>query len=80
MANRSGCELSCRKSLPVDILDLYWENMALGLIGESIDDGDEICGCRIVDKGKPKPGNKTLFKLELWLRSAGMHFFYYIIF
>lgn len=69
VANKSGSELSCRKSLPVDILDLYWENMAMGLIGETIDDGDEICGCRVVDKGKAtKPGSKTLFKLELWMR------------
>jgi hypothetical protein len=53
----------------MDILDLYWENMVLGLIGETIDDGDEICGCRVVDKGKAKQGGKTLFKLELWMRT-----------
>ena len=68
-ANVSGGELSCRKMLNVDILDLYWENMAFGLIGETIDDADEICGCRIVDKGKAKACNKTLFKLELWMRT-----------
>lgn len=67
-ANKSGSELSCRKMLPVDILDLYWENMACGLIGETVDDGDEICGCRVVDKGKARPGAKTLFKIELWMR------------
>ena len=50
---------------------MYWENMALGLIGETIDDADDICGCRVVDKGKPKSSsNKTLFKLELWMRNA----------
>ena len=67
-ANVKGSELACRKTLPVDILDLYWENMALGLIGETVDDGDEICGCRVVDKAKPKPGSKTLIKIDLLMR------------
>lgn len=68
-ANSKGGELTCRKNLDVNTLDLYWENLVLGLIGETIDEADEICGCRVVDKGKQKPGNKTMFKLELWLRT-----------
>ena len=41
----------------------------LGLIGELVDENDEICGCRIVDKSK-KGSPKTFFRLELWLRSG----------
>jgi hypothetical protein len=42
----------------------------LALIGESIDESDEICGVRVVDKSAKKGGsNRTLFKIELWLRS-----------
>jgi hypothetical protein len=39
----------------------------MGMIGETIDEGDEICGCRVVNqtrKGKPT------YKIELWLRTA----------
>jgi Eukaryotic initiation factor 4E len=51
---------------------LYWENLVLALIGETIDDGDEICGCRVVDKSnvKGKGPNRTMYKIELWLRSG----------
>ena len=51
-ANRNGSELTCRKSMNLDVLDTYWENLVLGLIGEVIDENDEICGCRVVDKSK----------------------------
>jgi Eukaryotic initiation factor 4E len=71
-ANRSGSELTCRKTFQPDKLDLYWENLVLALIGETIDDGDEICGCRVVDKSsvKGKGPNRTMYKIELWLRSG----------
>ena len=35
-------------------MDTYWENLVLALIGETIDVGDEICGCRVVDKSSKK--------------------------
>ena len=34
-----------------------------------MDENDEICGCRVVDKSK-KGSNKTMFRIELWLRST----------
>lgn len=40
--------------------------MVLGLVGETIDVGDEICGARVVDKSK---GNHVVYRFELWLRS-----------
>jgi hypothetical protein len=46
----------CRKSFTPDQLDVYWENLVLSLLGETIDDGDEVCGCRVVDKS-PKKGD-----------------------
>lgn len=42
------------------------ENMVLGLVGETIDVGDEICGARVVDKSK---GHHVVYRFELWLRS-----------
>lgn len=35
------------------------------MIGETIDEGDEICGCRIVNKSA---NNKLSIKIELWLK------------
>jgi hypothetical protein len=49
----------------LDFADVYWENLVLGLIGETIDDGDEICGCRIVNKTT----NKLSMKIEVWLKN-----------
>ena len=54
--NAKGGEIFLRKTLPADISDLYWENLILGILGETIEEDDEVCGCRIVDKTK-KLGN-----------------------
>ena len=56
--------------MTVDALDTYWENLVLGLIGETIDEQDEICGCRVVDKSKK--GVRTMFRLEIWTRSGNV--------
>ena len=36
--NRSGAEFTCRKTMQPEILDVYWENLVMGLIGETIDE------------------------------------------
>lgn len=66
-ANKSGCELVALKQFNSEVLDMFWENLVLGLIGETIDDGDEICGCRIVNQTRK---SKPTYKIELWLRSS----------
>lgn len=67
-ANRSGSELVCRKTMNLDLVDTYWENLVLAMIGEAMDEDDAICGGRIVDKSK-KGSARTLFKIELWMRT-----------
>ena len=70
--NRNGSDWSCRKTMNADSLDQHWENMVLALVGEAIDEGNEICGCRVVDKSSKKDskGNsRPMYRLELWLRS-----------
>lgn len=52
----------------LDLVDTYWENLVLAMIGEAMDEDDDICGGRIVDKSK-KGSSRTLFKIELWLRT-----------
>jgi hypothetical protein len=67
--NRTGAEFTVRKTMQPDALDVYWENLVLGLIGETIDADDDICGCRVVDKSK-KGTHRTMFRLELWVKSG----------
>lgn len=50
-----------RKSFLPEQLDIYWENLVLALIGETIDEGDEICGCRVVDKSAKKGESDFVF-------------------
>lgn len=50
-----------RKSFLPEQLDIYWENLVLALIGETIDEGDEICGCRVVDKSAKKGKSDFVF-------------------
>lgn len=57
--------------MTADSLDVYWENLVLSLIGETVDDGDEVCGCRVVDKSKKGSNNqKPMFRLEVWTRTG----------
>ena len=65
--NKNGAEFMCRKTMAPELLDQYWENMVLGLIGETIDAADDVCGCRVVDKSK-KQSTRTMFRLEMWTR------------
>ena len=41
-ANAAGGEWSCRDRFRLHNLDTFWENLVLGLIGETIDFGDEV--------------------------------------
>jgi len=67
--NLKGGEWFCRQFFESDVLDLYWQNLVMGIIGEAIDAGIDggkdlsyVNGVRIIDKGKGYP----MFKLELW--------------
>ncbi len=68
-ANATGSELVTSSSFHPDIFDAFYENLVLGLVGESMDEGDLICGCRVVDQTR-KTNAKTTYKIELWLRTA----------
>ena len=45
--------------------DDFWQNLALGMIGETIDLADEVCGARVVDKCS---NGRCMYRLELWFR------------
>jgi len=69
--NVVGGEWFCRQYFDADVLDLYWQNLVMGVIGETIEDAvdeektqkDHINGCRIVDKSRGYP----MYKLEIWV-------------
>ena len=67
--NRTGAEFTCRKTMQPERLDMYWENLVLGLIGKTSDADDDVCGCRVVDKSK-KGTHRLMFRLELWVKSG----------
>lgn len=65
-ANITGGEWHCRQHFERDVLDLYWQNLVMGVIGETIDSEDGVInGCRVVDKSRGYP----MYKLEIWLKS-----------
>jgi len=63
--NRTGAEWFCRKMFPAQQLDEFWRDLVLGMIGETIDPADDICGARVVDKST---GTRQLYRLELWFK------------
>jgi translation initiation factor 4E len=64
--NASGSELTAIRAFQLEILDVMWENLVFGLIGEMIEDSEEICGIRVVDQMKKA---KTSYKIEVWLKT-----------
>ena len=64
-ANAEGCQLDAHKFLSAEALNIHWENLIFGLIGETIDENDNICGCRLVNQNKKGKAN---CKFEIWLR------------
>merc|ERR1712224_713277 len=48
------------------VLDAMWENLVLGMIGETLDGADYIAGARVVDKSK---GRHCGYRLELWIKT-----------
>jgi translation initiation factor 4E len=54
--------------------DEFWNNLVLGLIGETLEPEDFITGIRLVDKVKPpmKPGARPVghLRVEIWFRDS----------
>jgi len=71
-SNRTGGEWHCRQSMQDGAdLNMYWQNLVLGVIGEVIENEcsngsgqSYINGARVVDKGR---NQFATFRLELWI-------------
>ena len=61
--NMHGGEFFIRKTLSVAQLDQWWEDLLLGIIGETVDPTDVITGIRIVDKSTK---GKVMYRFEVW--------------
>lgn len=72
--NQIGGEWFCRQQ-PMESaqLDMYWQNLVLGVIGNTIESSSLserfINGVRVVDKGR----NFPLFRFELWIRTKDVN-------
>lgn len=65
-ANVTGGEFFCRQFFEGEVLDLYWQNLVMAVVGETLEtEGVVVNGCRVVDKSRGYP----MFKLELWLKA-----------
>jgi translation initiation factor 4E len=74
--NNDGGEWYFRGFLPLGDLDAYWEESILGLIGETLDPSDELCGLRIIDKSRVHSGKahiRPAYRLELWFKTSTDH-------
>ena len=71
--NLTGGEWFCRQYFESDVLDLYWQNLVMAIVGETIEDAvdeektnkDHINGVRVVDKSRGYP----MYKLEIWINT-----------
>jgi translation initiation factor 4E len=71
--NIVGGEWFCRQYFELDVLDLYWQNLVMGVVAEQIEDAvDEertyqsyINGARVVDKSR----NYPMYRLEVWVNT-----------
>jgi len=69
--NVTGGEWYVRQHLEGSVLDMFWQNLVMGVVGETIEDGvakngsNVVNGVRVVDKSR----NLPIFRLEIWINS-----------
>ena len=68
-ANRGGKEW-CSTAVYIENVDVLWEDLVIGALGQIFEENNEICGCRIVQKAKSKKNPQITCRLQLWLRSC----------
>ena len=66
-AASGNIRLTFSKPMSVELLDLFWENGVLGLIGETIDELNDINGYTIIDHSIK--GDVTHFSVELSMKT-----------
>lgn len=64
--NKIGGEWTLRKIVDATSLDQLFENVLLAMVGETLDDGDDVNGMRVVDKSKRRT---CAYRIELWVKT-----------
>lgn len=65
--NLKGGHWECRKAFPLDVLDNVWEDLCMALVGETLENGRDVVGARVVDKSKSR---KVEYRLEVWISTT----------
>lgn len=65
--NRSGGGWYVGPVSNIDSLENALEGVLLAMIGETLDDGNDVNGIRVVDKSTSRKG--CAYRMELWLKS-----------
>ena len=61
--NMMGGELFVRKTMSVNVLDQWWEDLLLACVGETLDPADVITGIRVIDKSQR---GKMQYRVDVW--------------
>eukprot|EP00922_Rhytidocystis_sp_ex-Travisia-forbesii_P060486 GHVS01089639.1.p1 GENE.GHVS01089639.1~~GHVS01089639.1.p1 ORF type:complete len:249 (+),score=63.72 GHVS01089639.1:299-1045(+) len=59
-------EYKLNRSQGGDVIDEYWNNLVLGMIGGNLEDGGIITGVRLVDKLNSGRGSHAFIRIEVW--------------
>lgn len=71
--NMQGCDIFTKKPIYPPEGNLYWENLVYSLIGETLEEDNEICGCRIVETVKKNQRPQVpYFRIEIWMRISSI--------
>jgi translation initiation factor 4E len=65
--NLKGGHWEVRQDFNLARLDGLWYDLASALVGETLEDGRDIMGARVVDKSKSRA---TEYRLEVWVSTA----------
>lgn len=71
--NVIGGEWFCRQYFELDVLDLYWQNLVVAVVSETLEDSadedrtfeNHINGARVVDKSR----HYALYRFEVWINT-----------
>jgi len=58
-------QIQLRPQLPGGVIDEYWNNIVLGIVGGTIEPAEMITGVRLVDKLN---GGKPWIRIEVWFK------------
>ena len=68
--NKTGGGWYINPITKIDMLEKSFETILLSMIGETLDDGADVNGLRVVDKSARRKG--CIYRLEVWAKSIAV--------